>query len=436
MSANQSICPKCGAVIKGDACLACGFLPESEQVTTSILPQNAAAESKNTPEKETESNEEVMQLDEPTEEVKPAEPEVTKSIFTELAAQSKDQSARMQIEVDTPQNPAKRFIAPGILALLLLALAAASYWRFIYFTPDYISPLVLAATAQSSEVESLSDTEKTLDMQVELQEGNFDRFEFEEFASPDIALMIHAFDIERVSNSYISDGVIDEVQEVFDLSDDDLDVYFSKDFAIFFPEQDLKIWGFAINVTDKEFVDEKLAVLTKEQENDDFKYSGYYAGVVTKGENAFKEVLEEEDSEDEENTDSEEESDENTESEDTENEAAEPTEELEEPEAKYYLLVSNSKEYFDQMRESSEGNVPNLAGDVKFAQSKLSLPTIGQVYIYRDDSVQAWDIFSGYIASKISYEGIDKILKSIQAKGLAIYSKDSKLKIVSSSSNQ
>lgn len=289
----------------------------------------------------------------------------------------------------------RKFIFPFILGLILLSIGSYAYWLFVYTTPNYVSPYVLSASdsrpgfIEDEVVVEVSDPkEKAIPLDINHNEGSFDQYDFAQFASPDTSLMVSAFNLPSVLSKYFEDeDIIKNIKEEFDVSDNDIDVFFSKEFAIFIPGEDFSKWGIAVYTADKSFVDSKVEILNKNREKSKFVFKDYFADVV--------EVKPEE----------------------------------EDAKSEYFLLVSNSKEYLDQMKESSEGNLTNLATDIKYSTIKAELPKVGQVFVYRKEDASVWNLFISWIATKYDYIGLDKILMAIDAPGVVFFSSNSKLKI-------
>src|SRR3989344_4423564 len=284
---------------------------------------------------------------------------------------------------------------PFFLGMILLGIGGYAYFRFVYFTPDYISPSVLSAKVITSPSEAVNDVveisdskEKSIPLDIAHEEGSFDQYDFAQFASPDTSLLVTAFNIRSVLSKYYEDKeILKNLKSEFDLSDNDIDVFFSKGFAVYFPEGDFSTWGFSIYVEDQSFgfVDSRFSKLKDKKEKKGFVFKDYFADVV--------EVK------------------------------------ADDQKSNHFLLVSNSKEYLDQMKESSEGNVTNLSMDIKYSRVKADLPKLGQVFIYRKYDSEIWNLLVSWISEKYDYVGLDKILSAIDAPGIVFFSNNSKLKI-------
>lgn len=365
MSSVLRICEKCDAAFAGSVCLKCGNFAES-----------------------------VVDL----------EPSIKKEDFGFLTSAINENNANAKNDVKIPIKKKNRFILPLILGFLLFGIGSFSYWLFVFTTPDYVSPYVLSASDSrpgdvSNEVVEISNSrEKVILLDIKNEEGSFNQYDFAQFASTDTSLVVSAFNISDVISRYFEGrDILKNIKSEFDLSDNDIDVFFSKEFTVYFPSDDFSKWGLAIYTEDKSFVDSKIEVLDKKREHSKFIFKDYFADVV--------EVKPKVDKIDEEKKD----------------EADQKSE--------YFLLISNSKEYLDQMKESSEGNLTNLASDIKYSTVKSELPKVGQVFVYRKDNASIWDLFVVWISTKYDYVGLDKILMAIDAPGIVFFSNNSKLKI-------
>ena len=395
MPGKYEMCEQCGSILKTPVCMKCGYdsaaIAEVSSDDETIEPSKNP-ETKAVPD-EIEAHEQV------------------RSIFTDIAI------ASGVVGADAPKKGVqKRFLAPLLLFFVFSSFIGASYWRFIYFTPEYVSPLVLSAEdikAVDGAVESTASTsenpenEKTIELDSGLEEGNFATGNFAQFGAPNTQILIQAFNIKNVFKRFEKEQVLKELQDGYKVSDDDLEVYFSKGFAYFVPGENLDTWGFVIgvNVKGKEYVEKRVAEFKVKKENPKYKFAKYSAALV---EISVEKVEESTESAEEKN---------------------EETEDSSAPNSQLFLLISNSKEYLDQMKEASEGNLTNLANEATYARSKVDLPQVGEVMVYKEKDTPVWATLADVIAGKYSYVGLDKILKTIQSVGLAFYSVDSKLKI-------
>lgn len=416
MPSKYELCQQCGSMLKTDVCLKCGFDPEAEK---KIPDENIEEIEEFVEVQEDENNEEGHQE--------------VRSIFSEIAA-----SSGLETLEEKPAKKKRKFIAPLILSFILLLIAGASYWRFIYYTPEYVSPLVLSASdirdlggaVESTAAASLeTDSEINIDLNSQLVEGNFESGNFAQFGSPSIQVFIQAFDIKNVFDRMGSLEIIESLQEEYDVDDDDLSVYFSSGFAYFIPNENLDTWGFAIQVNDAEFIKSRIEAFANNKEDPDYEFSKYFTDLVEVSPKSSDEIVisegETENKTEEENTED---------TEDSEAESSEESENTEESETEqvestYYLLVSNSNEYLDQMKESSEGNLTNLANEAIFVQAKGNSPKIGEVFVYKEPGTDVWEILAGIAASKYDFVGLDKVLETVITRGSVFYSVDDRLRI-------
>ena len=421
---ENKICSECDSIVKGQICLKCGnvldpALLEKESKTDSdsdVISPDAKESHKNSK----------------TDKEKPPEPvDQINSIFASLTVDSGSAGKKE----DLIKKHSKIFQIT--LGLVFLILAAASYWRFVYVTPEYLNPLVLSASAET--------TEKVISYELGMPEGVFDQTDYMQFAPPTINLTVEAFNIEDTFNKFLKIETLKTLLKDFDVSSDDLSVYFTPNYAFMFPNGNLEDWGFIVEVKDKEFVEKRMETFkkAKEEQKDKYKYSNLEAQLVTleisnngeaevvDGKSIDTTKIEEELAKEEEKTTAKETA---AKEEDTEKKAEgqTATTEEEKPTTKSYLLISNSKEFLDQMQESSEGNLLNLKSDLQYANSQADLPKLGQVRIYKLTDSSAWTALADLVGSKLSYIGFDKILKNIKSQGVAIYTVDSKLKIANS----
>lgn len=416
MPSKDELCQQCGAILKTSVCLKCGYDSTDVEEILSAEESSGADDQqetvKVTPEK-IESHEQVQ------------------SIFNDIATAS-----GVAEDVPEAKPTVPRYLAPVFLSLILFALAGLSYWRFIYFTPEYISPLVLSASdikAVDGAVESTasaaaanSDTEKTIDLESRLEAGNFAVGNFAQFGASNTKVLVQAFDIKNVFAKFKKEDVIKEIQEEYKISDDDFDVYFSKGFAYFIPGDNLDTWGFAIGVNDKSYVQKRLEEFKDKKENEKYEFAKYSVSLVE----AKKETFDIEES-----TSSAEDSDDQdadtakSDEEDKKDVSKEEDTEKDTTEGDLYLLISNSNEYLDQMRESAEGNLTNLSNEIVYANSKADLPQLGEVLLYKRENAEVWPMLIEIVSDKYSYVGLDKVLETIKSTGAAFYSVDSKLRI-------
>ncbi len=405
MPSKNELCPQCGAILKTPVCMKCGYdsaAIDEVLAADTDLDENESAAVKPIPEK-IETREQV------------------RSIFTDIAVAS-------GTEAKIPEKvKQKKYVMPAVLSVMVVGILAAAYWRFIYFTPDYVSPMVLSASeiqASDGDVDvSQADDEKTIDLQSGLEAGNFEAGNFAQFGSTDTKVMVQAFNLKNIFEKFRKESALKEIQDAYKISDDDLEVYFTKGFAYFVPGDNIDTWGFVIGVNDKEYVEKRLADFAKNKENPKYKYVNYSVELVeTTGTGEIMEGTPsaEEDQDKDKANDSDKDKDE-----DSGEEATDDNNQM-------YLLISNSNEYLDQMKEASEGNLTNLANEAVYAQSKADLPKVGEILVYREGNASVWNMLADIVAEKYDYVGLDKVLKAMEATGSVFYSVDSKVKVAMS----
>ncbi len=373
----MKVCEKCGALIKGEVCLRCGNIPGKVNAEVSSLTDTTPKEKH--PEGITE-----------------AETVVATSIFEKLNPDIFKPDPAYALRLARHK---KVFIA--VLAMFLLALGALSYWIFNARQQDFVSPVVLSAADIANDTQTFTNStdlnEKTLELSLNLTQGNFAKDDFAIFAEP-ANLFVHLFDIKKYLNDYINKEVFDAVKTDFKLKDDDIDVYLSEGFALVYPESSTSSWGFVTKVKNKDFINEKLKVFEAN------KAAAEKSNKKPLASKTFKI--------------------------DYKNVEAKLVEVPRGDDKDLYLLVSNSKEFLDRMKELSEGIIPNLSSSAIYAQSKKSLPALGYALVYKDGSNHAWEEYAGWFASKFDYTGLDKILKTVKSSLLVVYGDDLKTNIL------
>ncbi len=414
----------------------------------------------------------------PTNENKKTTTQQVTSLFEELIPDN------FQPKVEHHATKAKK-LTPIVLALVLFIIAAFAYYKFYYITPDYVIPMVLSAedrqaieAQQTSSgpqipITTLNSSEKTLDLKLPLNEGNFEKGNLLAFAPDNLKMSLQMFDLRNLFNTYVKSDLLDNLQKDYTFTDDDLKVYLSDGYALLFPNNDLKTWGYVAEIKDIDFVKKRADQFNKDRDKEDFKYKDYYVEIVEVSENKAK-GLEDVDFEqlqkelngqaDEKGTDesnsadttakdknqeNNEQKESNTEDQNTDNDTdtnnmaenktdsdknatnSAKEEEKAENSKRYYLIFSNSKEFLDQMKESTEGNLPNLSDNILYVNAKEELPIIGQVFVFKQ-ATDTYKALINYVAPQIKYEGLDKILQSIQSKDFVVLQKGEKTKIIQS----
>lgn len=341
--------------------------------------------------------------------------------------------------VATIRTEPERTLQKPVLSLLSVALAlivAFSYWRFVYYKPDeFVAPVVLSAKTEKAPILAVFDsTEKTIPVEVDLKEGNFLIDDLYQFVPSDIPLVVQAFDIANILKNHGNKNLYDSFKKDFDITDDDLSTYLSGGFLVLFPDTTLNNWGFVVKVNEpgKDFVEKRVKQLNDnlKEEKDDYLYKKYSARLVKITTNGkTKEVVDKLDAEnvlgdivvDKKTNDAVIESTMSSES--TASEGVSKT--------SYYLLVSTSQDFLDQMKENSEGNIENLSTDVKFVRARDKLPGFGQLFVFKQGEKNAWEGFVGRFVLEYKKDGLEELLNSYKSIALVMRSIDSKLKISS-----
>jgi len=367
-----------------------------------------------------------------------------RSIFTDMAAKDGRSSSDNESEVKTQpveKSSSKLFaILPVSLFLLLGGIIAFAYYQFVYHAFDYVSPVVesleeevlsSSQTAEENKISDLNGNEKTIAVQSDLKEGNFARYDFSSLVPPDVNMVVQLFDLKHIFEKFISDRNYQAILSEFDISENDSEVFLSSEFALVYPDNDLNSWGFIQYVKNENFVKERLADFEKKKESEKYEYNDYFASLVKVEKDEDSDVLEESSESVTVN-----EKDvvgpeiQSLEEESNDDEEAESEQKSQSPD--FYLLISNSKEFLDRMKEISEGVLPSLSDDLMYSQSKVKLPLIGDAFVYRDPESPSWDFLVSLIAPYYEYVGLDKILTELKSPSMVFYSKDEKLKIVTS----
>lgn len=326
-----------------------------------------------------------------------------------------------------------------VLAVISIFLGAVSYWRFVYYVPDsFVAPVVLSANVENKSDIPLAvfdNTEKTIPLEIDLKSGNFLVGDLFQFVPQDVKMGVQAFNIEYVFEKYLKEGSFDEFKKEFDVSSDDLNTYFSDSFLVLFPDPTFDKWGFIIGVnkTGKDFVSDRVKAFNEKSKDakDTYAYKKYKARLVEikQGSGEEKQLIDElssaaiiDKNEKEDNKD--------TKEKESKPDVSESTSETNVAvESSYFLLVSTSEDFLDEMKENSEGNLKNITTDVRFAKARESLPGFGQLFIFKQGDDNAWESLVGRFVLKFPYDGLEKMLNDYTSFALVFYSEASKLKI-------
>ena len=396
---SPSICPDCGSLILKDYCSICGYHPLEDKTT--------------------EDNVDPDQNPEPVGKIETIE---KASIFeTSLASPLRDNSSDKKVK---KKSKKVSFAFISFLFLLLVGVSAYYYWLYQSTTSTFLSPLAdfnIANEEDGVTMDADSDSEEiVLDYKIDLDEGNFQQQNLAQFASPEITVFSQMFNTFEFLKKFQKEETVNKLLKDLELEEDDMKVYLSSGFAIIIPDDNFDRWGYAVGVVDKKYAEGKIAALEKlKGKKGNEMYKDIYARLVT-----FK-VDEPGDASDEDKSEDKEDSESNEASNDKDSDKA--TEET--PKEAYYLIVSNSKEYMDQMKEMSEGVLPNLANSALFAQAQKALPTVGNALIFHNKKVEFSNDYYQWFASKFDYEGLDKVLEAIPSSAVILYSQAERLKI-------
>lgn len=251
--ADYKKCPDCGAVLKGEACLKCGYLDLSQDQTAKI----------------------------------PESKEI-KSLFEQYITQEFD-----LLQTEPQQQVIKRLSIKKLfliceLAVFLTLIFISSYY-YLFTNIKYFSPTQLNLSKPTVDTQSIikqiktTDTELTeriFDLNTDLKEGNFDKTDFAQFAGPQTNLYLEAFDFRHfVKNVLGQSTLIDQIKKDFDMSDDDLTTFFASEFVFLFPDPDFEKWGIVLKYRSDEsskFINERIATYKKLIENPKSPYAIYF----------------------------------------------------------------------------------------------------------------------------------------------------------------
>ncbi len=324
------------------------------------------------------------------------------------------------------------------LCSFLFFVLGAGIWRFYYYTPkSFIRPLDITGYYKKGEnipLAKFDNREQTIPIDVDLTKGNFLIENFYQFISQNLKLSVEGFNIVNVLNRFAEKPVYESFKKEFDVTDDDLKTYLSSGFLLLFPSENLDQWGFVIRVNDigKDFVEERVNKFNDKlkEENKNYPYNKYSARLVkivstddvkVVIDNLSSEKVIEEDKK-----------------QDLPSQNVLPEGSIEAklkekaPKIKteYFLLVSTSKDFLDEMKENSEGNISNITTDLEFAKARKELPPFGQLFIFKQGTNNAWEDFVGRFVLVFPYDGLEELLNSYKSFALSFYSVDSKLKIL------
>ena len=389
---NSTICPDCGSLIIGDFCARCGYIKTSDVLDDKPLVEEAVKRN---------------------------------SIFE--APISKNQK-KFHEELKKKMPKSKYFFI-FFLFLLLSGLCSYYYWLYQSTTEVFLAPtpeFIIANSDDGLLVDVDEGGQTIIDFNIDVAEGNFLQYNLAQFAAPEVGIFMQMFGTYDYLTKFYEETLTAKYFKDLGIVEDDLNVYLAPSFAIVLPDDNFDRWGYASVVVDKEYIDKKIEALEKLRVKDK-AYENLFARVVTiRTEKPVAEEAEVEENINEsttETTSAEEATTENKDESDEETTAESGVVET------HYLLIANSKEYLDQMKEVSEGVLPNLGNSALFAQAQKELPAIGNALIYHNRQVDFSTEFYPWFASKFDYEGLDKLLDNVESSTLVLYSQSEKLKI-------
>ena len=341
------------------------------------------------------------------------------------------------IKTEDTHNSDKKVLLFGLL-FVFLGITVFSVWRFVIYKPqEFVTPVVLSAKTVEKggdiPLAKFNSNEYTVPIEVDLKEGNFLLDDLYQFVPIDIGMTVQGFDIASVLRDHGNKDLFESFKKDFDVSDDDLNTYLSAGFLVLFPKSTINEWGFVSRVNEKgvDFVKERVDKFNEnlKDKGDDYKYSKYRVRLVkiVSDDNSKKveddlsaeKVIEQINNGDEENGSKDSEPKEST-------SEVKPVTNI-----SYYLLVSTSDDFLDQMKENSEGNIENITTDLSFVKARSELPSFGQLFIFKRGDKNAWEGFTGLFTLEFYYDGLENVLNSYDSIGLVFYSSGNKLKITS-----
>jgi hypothetical protein len=401
MENSPILCPDCGALILKDYCSICGYHPLQDKKTE----DNVDPDSDQTPE--------VVEKTESVEKI---------SIFDTSLLGNRDSSSEKKTRKKSKKGS---FAFISLLFLLLIGVSAYYYWLYQSTVSTFLSPLPdfdIANAEDGLTMDTSSDSEEiVLDYKIDIAEGNFQQQNFAQFAGPEITIYTQMFNTFEFLKKFQEEETVNKLLKDLELEEDDMKVYLSSGFAVIIPDDNFDRWGYTVGVIDKKYAEGKIAALEKlKVKKGNEMYKDIYARVITfKVEEPAVDEDKDSDSKDEVKDDDK----------DAAKDAAADDKAAETSTEVHYLIVSNSKEYMDQMKEMSEGVLPNLANSALFAQAQKALPTVGNALIFHNKKVAFSNDYYQWFASKFDYEGLDKVLEAIRSSAIVLYSQSERLKI-------
>lgn len=369
------ICPECGANIKsGNVCVNCGYVIKLELEKEENESGESSGGSQFLPNSYI-NNEKVT------------------SLFDKLVPEGFDLLSNRSQENKkiVPSNKYKLATTIFLILILLFAFSSSVYAFWLKKEP-YIEPVKVVTSTNTADIQkeidnlqlsSSGNVQKTLDIKSDLKEGNFDKYDFSIFADPNVNLMFEAFDFRHFLKNVINkENILDQIKKDTEMSDDDFDVYLSKEFSFIFPDNNFEKWGIVLVYKDEKFISTKLEKIKKIRESSKKNfYTNYSIEAVKYKDDKF-------------------------------------------------ILISNSKVFLDQMKEMAEGNVQNLSKSAVYIDSLKDMPKLGYLFVYKKQNSETWNYFIENAISKYkNLESAEVLLRSISPSVLVFSDDNDKTRI-------
>lgn len=363
------ICPQCGANIKsGKICVNCGYVDKSEVDEPEDQLDQSTTKSQFLPNSYL-NNEKVTSL------FDKLVPEGFDLLSTKNANQKRDGGV----------NKPKFFTTSFLVVILFLSMSSSVYAFWLKKQP-YIEPAKVVTSTNTVDIQkqiddlqlsSSGNVQKTLDFKTDLKEGNFDKYDFSIFAEPNINLMFEAFDFRYfLKNVLNKEDILNQIKKDTEMTDDDFDVYLSKEFAFIFPDNNYEKWGIVLVYKDEKFISSKLEKIKKIRESSKKNFYANYSIETVKSNNDN------------------------------------------------YILISNSKVFLDQMKEMAEGNVQNLSKSAVYIDSLKDMPKLGYLFIYKKENSETWNYFIENAISKYKNLELAEVLLRSVTPSIIVFSND------------
>lgn len=393
---SRKVCPKCDSLILNAFCIKCGFNAESLDDDSSTIKSEKILHTANHQSKHSKIKV-----------VTSVKDEEETSILQKIIRESNITSLDDVIIENTSRLLDHKFSLSALLVSLTFVFLLYFYLLQIN-KPNYLSPVIVNEIAQlknkvtdlANDIKNQGDDNSDLYTFVyksEFPEANLNNKMLYNFVPPKNQAILHISDFRSYYKDFLSGSSYKEVLKDFDIKEDDVKVYFTNGFLLTFSEDSLDQFGFITEVKDKNFIDKKLEVYNKKylaSTKNDPKAKNV---VSPKSGYLYNRVVE------------------------LKNEG--------DKESNYFLLISNSKDYLDELKESSEGNLKNLNNDAVFHDVKSKLNITGHLFVYKKDKESLWPKIVTKIFEKYHNDDLLKYLSKAKSKGLVVYSKDGKMNI-------